>query len=490
MPPRRGFAGLDALVSDLFPPPPRTYASAGTTAPPFSPIVSGGGASSDTTEFQRAFQEQHGAAMDFYNSVIAEARGSRPKSISVPPAEQHYTQRPTDSVIPSPPPIQSTNGMPHSQGGRICANCGADAADSDRFCRQCGTPFPLTSGVGRMIKSPSRPAHFTSTADASRSSARLFISDAGTQPSETGVSRLTGRQARRAGAEPRIPPPPQDLVSRPRAHDGDGEGHQFEVDVVRRLMREREGDAHSRREGDEVLIRKERGLLEQRVRQDRRRSPGRRRLREPPPHLLPIPFSAQRRRGNKVWRSRSAPGTPAQNQRDSQQQRAAYPVKRQEEAGSHEANVPRRQGQRTGDSSMLSSILSPPKIPPSFKERMQQSYTEEPCLRSGYFSPGNLRGQTTFGRTPRFLDLSSVRDPGVAFYFLDDAVQNEIRSKNHRRSRSEGRRSQRVMIQRGLPNCNVTPRWGLRTTGGEASPGPGSYDPLWAKASRYSSPFF
>eukprot|EP00756_Hemistasia_phaeocysticola_P026795 Hpha_TRINITY_DN16084_c1_g1::TRINITY_DN16084_c1_g1_i2::g.120573::m.120573 len=476
MPPRRGWGGLEALVSDLFPPPPGAYPAPPEAAAPchaLSPIAAGGGGhSSEAAEFQRAFEEQHGAALEFYNSVVAEASGS-------------------SDVFP--PPVRETAAV---QSVRICAQCRTDASGLDRFCRQCGTPLhPAPSAAGRAVLSPPR---FPGAGDLSRSSGLLAgtpLSGSGPPPPDVGGARATGRHVRRV-PEPKIPPPPQDLVPRPRGHDGEGEAQgRFEIDVVRRLMREREGDVHSRREKEEALVRQERERLEpsQGGRQARRRPPeadrGKRRGREPPPHLLPADkelrawFLSQRQRAGVARRSRSAPGTPAQNlQRDSAEDLSGEG--RGEAVISEErlTTVPRSARPQGGRELHIdSSILSGSSRLPNAKERLQQSYNEEPCLRSGYFSPGNLRGCGQFNRTPRFGDLG-VRDPGVAFYFLDDAVQEEIRNcKRHRRSRSEGRRSQRVMIQRGLPNRNITSRWGLRSTGGVASPGPGSYDPLWAK---------
>ncbi|KAJ9452703.1 hypothetical protein DIPPA_01878 [Diplonema papillatum] len=116
----------------------------------------------------------------------------------------------------------------------------------------------------------------------------------------------------------------------------------------------------------------------------------------------------------------------------------------------------------------------------SSKDRIRVSNASDPCLTSGFFLPEDIRGSASFYREPRFLNPTGYRDASVPFYFLADQVESDIKLN---RSGKLGK-GDRSVATRGNLHTNVTSKWGsLSHAGGGLPPGPGAYEPRWAKLS-------
>eukprot|EP01061_Rhynchopus_euleeides_P021197 TRINITY_DN34519_c0_g1_i2.p1 TRINITY_DN34519_c0_g1~~TRINITY_DN34519_c0_g1_i2.p1 ORF type:complete len:305 (+),score=64.75 TRINITY_DN34519_c0_g1_i2:428-1342(+) len=116
----------------------------------------------------------------------------------------------------------------------------------------------------------------------------------------------------------------------------------------------------------------------------------------------------------------------------------------------------------------------------SEKQRIMHMNRADTSLQSGYFLPEDLRGAQSFSREKRFKQPLGFKHGSFPFYFLDDQVSSEIKSvRSQRRNRSLSR--PRSTSSRGRYNTNVTTRWGLSDEGGGLSPGPGAYQPRYAK---------
>eukprot|EP01062_Namystynia_karyoxenos_P003460 TRINITY_DN11236_c0_g1_i1.p1 TRINITY_DN11236_c0_g1~~TRINITY_DN11236_c0_g1_i1.p1 ORF type:complete len:565 (+),score=113.27 TRINITY_DN11236_c0_g1_i1:70-1764(+) len=484
----------------------------------------------------RVFAEHFDAAMEVYNSIAAGHRGAQLPSDAggAPPAAR------SPQLLEAELPCIHC-AAPTAVRDRFCRECGKVLRQSPLSASgPAATDAPAPQRVGAEVF---RGGEFPSAAAATHRSSRHTSSSAATEPRPRGWGTPQAPPVSPPVSPNQLPDSDAAMRLAEATLSGAQGGYtqntnlpstgsappqppgEFDVAVVRMLMQERErlsrdmqhfGAARSRIEREKQLLQEEMLHIEA---AQRGKVPAGRRASEggwgrpsaaglPPPHLMPTPYAAQQRRGGDAAAAPDGRGT----------RRRLYKGQASAKLRSRSAPTERAARRWLDSSGMLSDgssaaigsapaasghrpLLGTPqkadlntsgttagrRSKMSMKEQIRESNRVDTALRSGYFQAEDLRGASSFPRTPRFNDIGGVREPGMAFYFLDDAVEEDIRLARKRRraartrSASQGRREQHSSL-RGNIHCNVTSRWGICSgLGGGHSPGPGAYDPRFAK---------
>eukprot|EP01063_Lacrimia_lanifica_P027838 TRINITY_DN3968_c1_g1_i1.p1 TRINITY_DN3968_c1_g1~~TRINITY_DN3968_c1_g1_i1.p1 ORF type:complete len:419 (+),score=124.20 TRINITY_DN3968_c1_g1_i1:78-1334(+) len=347
--------------------------------------------------------------------------------------------------------------QPQEKQAKACQACGVSIAHTDKFCPNCGAPQDI----------PLQASHALS--DDSAGSATSLGADVHSR--EELARAATEFILKHTQPQQQAPPPPnpkpnvaaQEKVLAAASPPG------FDVGIVRGLMT-RTGDDHTRSPA-------------------RAGTPTSRRAQAQPGfHHNPNSYAARhnQERGRRGHTPKRVP-PPADSVLDVHSRHAdssgvSHGTARSGSAG----RAVSRRGRHTtpagrtprgvlNDSSFVSNASATSKRSYSEKARMRDQNRTDPALISGYFLPDDLRGSASFSKTPRFRRPCGFSDEQTPNYFLDESVAVDIKRN---RSRSVPNKLSSTS-SRGKAGNNVTSRWGLREV---ASPGPGSYNPRYAKA--------